>query len=242
MKTIASRLALAFSISAAAQAWGLEPSDPVENFALLDHRGAAHELYYYSDAKAVVLMVHGNGCPISRNAWPRFRELQDEYAKKNIRFLLINSNLQDHRDSVSREAEEFGIDLPILVDETQVIGESLGLVRTGEVFVVDPEGWTLAYRGALDDRLTYEVQKAAASRHYLKEALDDLLAEQVGPTLRKPGCYTGLRGRKSDRAGTCETHGGPGDSMLPLRGRIYVCSRSTVTSASNLQGGDEPYM
>lgn len=154
MKTIASRLLLAFSISAAAQAWGFEPSDPVENFALLDHRGVAHELYYYSDAKAVVLMVQGNGCPISRNAWPRFRELQDEYARKNIRFMLINSNLQDHRASISAEADEFGIDLPILVDETQVIGESLGLVRTGEVFVIEPEGWTLVYRGALDDRLT----------------------------------------------------------------------------------------
>ena len=184
MKRVASRLALAFGISVAAPAWGLEPSDPVENFALLDHRGTAHELYYHSDAKAVVLMVHGNGCPISRNAWPRFRELQDEYAKKNIRFMLINSNLQDHRASVSREAEEFGIDLPILIDETQVIGESLDLVRTGEVFVIESGGWTLAYRGALDDRLTYEVQKAAASQHYLKEALDDLLAGDAVRTAR----------------------------------------------------------
>ena len=201
MKRVASRLALAFSISVAAQAWGLEPSDPIENFALLDHRGAAHELYYHSDAKAVVLMVHGNGCPISRNAWPRFRELQDEYAKKNIRFMLINSNLQDHRASISQEAEEFGIDLPILVDETQVIGESLGLVRTGEVFVIEPEGWTLAYRGALDDRLTYEVQKATASRHYLKEALDDLLAGNAVRTARTDavGCLINFPHRQQDR-------------------------------------------
>lgn len=202
MRRVAGRLILVLGISVAAQARGLEPSDPVENFALLDHRGAAHELYYHSDAKAVVLMVHGNGCPISRNAWPRFRELRDEYARKNIRFMLINSNLQDHRASINREAEEFGIDLPILVDGTQVIGESLGLVRTGEVFVIEPEGWTLAYRSALDDRLTYEVQKAAASRHYLKDALDDLLAGNAVRTARTDavGCLINFPHRQPDRS------------------------------------------
>ena len=175
-KTVARPLAWALGISVSMQAWGLEPSQKVENFVLLDHRGEAHELHYYSDAKAVVLMVQGNGCPIARNSWPRFRELRDEYAEKDVRFLMINSNLQDNRASISREAEEFGMDLPILVDDTQIIGESLGLVRTGEVLVVATEDWTVAYRGAVDDRLAYEVQKAAASRHYLKDALDDLLA------------------------------------------------------------------
>ncbi len=224
MKAIASRLTLAFSISAAAQAWGLEPSDPVENFALLDHRGAAHELYYYSDAKAVVLMVQGNGCPISRNAWPRFQELRDEYAKKNIRFMLINSNLQDYRASISREAEEFGIDLPILVDETQVIGESLSLVRTGEVLVIEPEGWTLAYRGALDDRLTYEVQKAAASRHYLKDALDDLLAGNAVRIARTDavGCLINFPHRQQDRHSQISYS----EEVAPiLKGKCVACHR-----------------
>ena len=36
----------------------------VENFLLLDQTGRAHELYYYSDASAVVIMVQGNGCPV----------------------------------------------------------------------------------------------------------------------------------------------------------------------------------
>ena len=164
--------------SASMPPWWLEPGERVENFALLDHRGAFHELRYHRDARAVVLMVQGNGCPISRNAWPRFRELRDEYARRGVRFLMINSNLQDDRAAVAREAAEFGIDVPVLMDETQLIGESLGLVRTGEVLVVKPGDWTLAYRGALDDRLGYEVQKRAASRHYLKDALDDLLADR----------------------------------------------------------------
>jgi hypothetical protein len=105
--------------------------------------------------------------------------LRDEYASQGVQFFMLNSNLQDNRHTVGAEAEEFGYDIPILLDETQIIGESLGLVRTGEVFVLDPKTWSVAYKGALDDRLTYENQKAEASEHYLKDALDNMLAGQA---------------------------------------------------------------
>ena len=40
---------------------------------------------------------------------------------------MINSNLTDTREPIARQRREQGIDLPILMDETQIIGESLGL-------------------------------------------------------------------------------------------------------------------
>ncbi|MFN0039272.1 MAG: hypothetical protein ACKVP2_07165, partial [Burkholderiales bacterium] len=42
-------------------ALAVEPGQRVDNFRLLDHTGASHELYYLSDMKAVAIMVHGNG-------------------------------------------------------------------------------------------------------------------------------------------------------------------------------------
>ncbi len=165
-----------------AQAAALAVNDRVENFRLFDHQGGSHELYYHSNAKAIAFLVQGNGCPIVRNAMPRFRELRDAYAAQGVQFFLLNSNLQDNRASIAREADKFGYDIPILVDETQIIGESLGLVRTGEVFVVDPKTWKVAYRGALDDRLTYENQKQQASAHYLRDALDDMVAGKAVQT------------------------------------------------------------
>jgi len=160
------------------QAWAAGPVRRVDDFRLLDHQGDSHHLYYFADAPAVVVMVQGNGCPIVRNTLPRFKELRDEYAAQGVEFLMLNANAQDTRESVAREADEFGIDIPVLIDETQLVGESLGLVRTGEVLVIDPETWTVAYRGAMDDRLTYENQKAEAGSQYMKAALDDLLASR----------------------------------------------------------------
>jgi peroxiredoxin len=160
-------------------AFALAPDQRVDNFKLLDHQGVAHELHYLSDAKAVVVMVQGNSCPIVRNALPTFKEIRDAYQAQGVEFLLLNSNLQDNRESIAKEAAEFDIDFPILVDDTQLIGESLGLVRTGEVFVLDPKTWKVAYHGPVDDRITYEKQRPKANNTYLIDALDDMLAGEA---------------------------------------------------------------
>ena len=107
----------------AGQAWAIAPGQVVDNFRLLDQNGKSHELYYSSDMKAIVLMVHGNGCPIVRQALPALREIREKYQAQGVEFLLLNSNLQDNRDAVAAEAKEFNVDFPILLDQAQLIGE-----------------------------------------------------------------------------------------------------------------------
>ena len=176
MQAVLRCLLLLSGLGLAGSALALSPGDRVDNFRLLDQKGESHELYYLSDAKAVVLMVHGNGCPIVRQALPALQEVRDQYRARGVEFMLIDASLQDDRDAVARESAEFGIGFPILIDETQLIGESLGLSRTAEVLVVDPKTWKLLYRGPLDDRLAYGAQKPAATKRYLADALDAVLA------------------------------------------------------------------
>jgi hypothetical protein len=162
----------------------------VDNFTLLDHNGKSHRLYYLSDRKAVVIMVQGNGCPISRTAWNFLKEVRAQYASKGIEFLMLNPNLQDDRASIQAEAREFGFDIPVLVDAAQLVGEALGVTRTAEVFVIETKNWNVAYRGPVDDRLSYERQRATAKEKYLVDALDDLLAGKpvAVPKRDAPGC------------------------------------------------------
>lgn len=167
--------ALAMTIGLTTQVLALEPGQVVDNFRLLDQQDKSHELYHLSDMKAVVLMIQGNGCPIVRQALPALAEVRAKYRAQGVEFLLLNSNLQDTRDLVAKEATDFKIDFPILLDQSQRIGEALGVVRTSEVFVIDPKGWQLKYRGPMDDRLSYERQRPA-NNHYLTDALDAVLA------------------------------------------------------------------
>ena len=52
---------------------------PVEDFALIDHLGAFHQLSLYSNRKAVVLFVQGNGCPVTPKALGTLRQLREKY-------------------------------------------------------------------------------------------------------------------------------------------------------------------
>ena len=150
----------------------------VENFALLDQNGESHELYYYSDAEAVVLIVQGNGCPIIRNALPDIKQVREQVSE-DVVFLMLNANLQDTRSTIAEEASEWEIDFPILVDETQLIARSLDITRTAEVFVFNPRTWEIAYRGPVNDRLGYERQKAEAEEHYLLDAIAAVSADEL---------------------------------------------------------------
>ncbi|GAB1265764.1 hypothetical protein NBRC116493_01660 [Aurantivibrio infirmus] len=154
----------------------LEPGDHIENFKLMDQMEKSHELYSFANKKIVVLLTHGNGCPIARNANHTYKALREKYAAKGVEFLMLNANIQDNLKSIAKESSEFDIDFPILIDETQAIAKALGVERTADAYVIDTSDWTIKYRGALDDRLGYETQKQQAAHDYVADALDALLA------------------------------------------------------------------
>lgn len=124
----------------------------VGDFALLDHRGMHHQLSWYGDEKAVVLIVQGNGDPVVRNALPIVAALREQFENQGAVFFMLNAQSQDTRTSIAREAEEVGYALPILVDESQLVAESMGVQNNGEVLIIDPAAMTLLYRGTVQDR------------------------------------------------------------------------------------------
>lgn len=154
------------------------PGEPVADFTLVDHTGKKHSLYEAGATKPVVVMIQGNGCPIVRHQMVSLRQISEKYAPQGVRFLLLNPNLQDNAETVTKEVNEFGYPFPVLLDSTQQVGEALKVQRTSEVYVIDPKTRKLIFRGPLDDRVGYERQRPA-SKHYLIDALDAALAGQA---------------------------------------------------------------
>jgi peroxiredoxin len=181
----------------AGAAAALVPGGHVSDFTLPDQRGAAHELYELAGKKAIVIMTQSNGCPMVRLAVPALREIRDRYQSKGIEFLLLNPTLQDTAEAVNKEAAEFGFGMTILLDRKQRVGESWGVDRTAEVFVIDPKTWTLVYHGPIDDRLSYEAQRPV-HHQYLTDALDAMLAGKAVATASvvSPGCLINFPNRK----------------------------------------------
>jgi hypothetical protein len=170
----------------------------VDNFMLVDaQKLEAHDLYRMADDKAIVLVSTGVGCPIARAMTPALKALRAKYAAQGVEIMLVDSNLQDSRDAIAAEAKEYGIDIPILMDSNQIIGEALGVTRTAEVFVVNPKTWTVAYHGPLDDRSDYGVQKAA-TKAFADDALSAILAGKAAPAASQmsKGCLVDFPARE----------------------------------------------
>jgi len=175
------------------------PSQRIGDFALLDQTGKHHKLSWYGDQKAIVIFVQGNGCQIVRNSVPQLRAIRDEYTDRGVQFFMLNPQPQDNRASIVAEAVHFSYDFPILIDETQLIAESLGVDRTSEVFILNPQTQEIVYRGPVDDRLHYETQKPEAENHYLRDALDAYLAGTLLPdnVPDAPGCLITFPAKES---------------------------------------------
>jgi hypothetical protein len=153
----------AVALALSGQAFALNPGDTVDDFRLIDHTGVSHELYYLSDMKAVVIMAQGNGCDVSKQSAAALETLRQKYQSHGVEFRMVNSNLKDTRESVVKEMT--GGTIPVLLDEAQLVGESLGLTRNGEVLVVNPQGWKVVYHGSVADK----------GNNYVADALDAML-------------------------------------------------------------------
>jgi peroxiredoxin len=165
-------------------------SSSVANFALLSQDGRLIELYRQSLAKAIVLVSYAAGCPIVRKDLPALEALRSEFEAKGVRFFLLDAFANDTQDKLSGEAKKFNIHIPFLIDDSQEISRGLDITRTGEALVIDPATWKIIFRGPIDDRFTYSVEKTAAENHHLRTALTSFLDGKPIPETKIPalGC------------------------------------------------------
>ncbi|HEY3947809.1 redoxin domain-containing protein [Phenylobacterium sp.] len=138
----------------------------VDNFMLVDQNLEAHELYRLADAPAVVLVTQQNGDAVVQKLAPQINKIAADYGAKRVEFMMINSSPKDSMESIQAEATKVGYKAPVLMDDKQIIGESLGVTRSAEAVVINPKTWTVTYRGAVSG---------------VPGALDALLAGKTAP-------------------------------------------------------------
>ncbi len=157
------------------------PASRAPDFSLQGVDGRVHTLESYGEAEILVVVQSCNHCPYVQ-AWEgRLMAVASEYADRGVRVVAINSNdparhpEDSYEDMVARSARE-GFTFDYLHDSDQALARALGSERTPEVFVFDRDR-RLAYHGAVDDNR----DERAANRHYLREALDAMLAGGAPP-------------------------------------------------------------
>ena len=113
--------------------------------------GKSHQLSWYGDHKAVVIAAQANGDAAGREQAGALQALAKRSQRKAVAFFLLNSSPDATRASVVAEANEQRYSLPVLLDESQLVAESLGLEHVGETIVIDPDAMQVLYQGSAVD-------------------------------------------------------------------------------------------
>lgn len=143
---------LALPILAAALAAPASAGERIGDFALIDHLGAQHHMAWYDDRYAVVILPQANGATDSA-AIKALEALRGGHAQ-GAAFFLINPGLDADRDAVGRDIAALGVDLPVLMDDAQLVTEALGITRMDEAVVYDPSRFEIVYRGPVQAELS----------------------------------------------------------------------------------------
>ena len=116
--------------------------------------------------KGLVIIFSCNTCPFVVGTpdfpgWERqYNRLYDQAVKRNIGFVLVNSNERNRQLGISegvdsqsemlKRAEEQGYQMPYLFDEKSILANAFGAKTTPHVFLFNEE-LILVYSGSIDN-------------------------------------------------------------------------------------------
>jgi len=125
------------------------------DFALPDTEGRTVRLADFADAGALLVMFICNHCPFVKHVRGELKRLGDEYGKRGVAIVAINSNdVADYPDDaparMREEKDRVGYAFPYLFDESQEVAKVYRAACTPDFFLFDRER-RLVYRGQLDD-------------------------------------------------------------------------------------------
>jgi peroxiredoxin len=169
-------------VGSAAMAGPARVGSPAPDFDLVDLDGKRHRLSDHR-SKTVVLEWFNPECPFVNKSHTKgsLRDTARRHTDKGTVWLAINSNApgkQGYGPEKNREgARRFGMQHPILLDESGSVGRAYGAKTTPHMYVIDERG-TLVYGGAIDNSPDGEGESPSGDKlvNHVDEALGALAA------------------------------------------------------------------
>ncbi|MFO4633212.1 MAG: hypothetical protein ACJ05G_12845, partial [Actinomycetota bacterium] len=211
--------------------------DRVGDFGLMDSDGDFHQLSRYRNKEALVLMSFDNSCSAINSSVASLDAMASEWSDQGIAFALINSSAESNIEVIRSIKLALGSDLPMLLDDGQIVSETLSLTKAGEIVILDPERLTILYRGPV-------ASAAASLSSELAGTIDrTMVIDAVGCDLEfpareihasaSPDYATEVAPIIAEQCATCHREGGIGpfamDSHLMLQGWSPMIRETLIT-------------
>jgi peroxiredoxin len=88
--------------------------------------------------KPVLIIFSTTWCPTCRSEIPRYKFFHETYAGRGL--IVVNIDIQESRDKVSRFADKHQLPYRVLLDETGLAAEAYQIVGVPTMILIDQNG------------------------------------------------------------------------------------------------------
>lgn len=132
--------------------------------------------------EVIVLEWFNPHCPFVKKHYGsgHMQSLQEEFVKKGVKWLVIDSTNPTHQnfssaDQLEKKSQELGIKSSfLLLDPTGKVGRVYQAKTTPHMFIIDKDG-KLTYQGAIDNDASATSDPKVAL-NYMRQGLEEVLA------------------------------------------------------------------
>jgi DUF971 family protein len=128
------------------------------------------------DSKILAVVFACHHCPTVVVYEDRIKQLQKDYANKDVQVVVLNPNGIYPLRRMKDRAEEKEYNFLYIMDEKKESGHRYGATNTPHVFLLD-EHRVVRYKGAIDDNM----DASNVKQQYVRKALDALIAGNEPP-------------------------------------------------------------
>ncbi len=179
--------------STEAKSEGVKLGQKAPDFKLKDTTGKEFSLSQLTaDGKIVVLEWFNSECPfcVKHGEAKTMVNMVNQFKDKNVVVLGINSGApgkQGHGKDAAA-IKNWGLNYPILNDETGAVGRLYGAKTTPHMFIIQKDG-TIGYMGAIDNEPGAR-KVSETAKNFVTQALNEILAGQTvsTPETKPYGC------------------------------------------------------
>jgi peroxiredoxin len=153
-------------------------ADRISDFSLVDQEGRFFQLSRNPDQKAIVFIAYDDSSKDARRAASELADIAEDFADQKVAFAIVNITSEADKNVIRKIAKDRKIDIRILMDNSQLVAEEIGLTRAAEAIIIDPVAKTVVYRGAISKAVAEGSRSERNAGSYVADALTALLAGQ----------------------------------------------------------------